>query len=452
MTAKNERMRQHALILSMLPDLVLAVCRSGEMTYVSPACEWLLLHSPEEVMGANIFELVTQDCHDLLRKMISDNLSRPVQSLRDQPESSAPGDESGDRSDPALNPRGTVWRSPTQSSAGAAQGFAHRDKNPAENHRDRAQQRYRSAQAAPGAANSGKEVARHGNGRVAAPASKNPDMLRLIRCDKTTVWCESRLSVRKAKNDSSCPIPVEIILTLRTVSEGKKTSVSQGLPGALVPIHGRVGARDLMHGVDRMEDDSAEYVEDDDDGYRCEEDEDSNNSGSGNDSGARLDNSKGKGVERNVATKVTEDREEEGPKEGEGSGAMLSSRVEQTLSNKRKRVEDPESAEIAANNKSGEEDSSTGGDTAGSTTQEGSASCSVEADSNGEGSNSGSKWGDGCTARRGFNDESRCAEYGTSEDGSSDMSSAATDSGEEVLIQNAVQSLMRVRYSEEAAP
>ena len=78
MTAKNERMKQHALILSLLPDLVLAVCRSGEMTYVSPACQWLLLHSPEEITGANVFELVTHDCHDLLGKMISDNLSRPV--------------------------------------------------------------------------------------------------------------------------------------------------------------------------------------------------------------------------------------------------------------------------------------------------------------------------------------------------------------------------------------
>ena len=78
MTAKNERMKQHALILSLLPDLVLAVCRSGEMTYVSPACQWLLLHSPQEITGSNVFELVIHDCHALLGKMISDNLSRPV--------------------------------------------------------------------------------------------------------------------------------------------------------------------------------------------------------------------------------------------------------------------------------------------------------------------------------------------------------------------------------------
>ena len=80
MTAKNERMKQHALVLSLLPDLVLAVCRTGEMTYVSPACQWLLLHSPEDMTGANIFELVAPECHPLLRKMISDNLSRPVKS------------------------------------------------------------------------------------------------------------------------------------------------------------------------------------------------------------------------------------------------------------------------------------------------------------------------------------------------------------------------------------
>lgn len=445
MTAKNERMKQHALILSMLPDLVLAVCRSGEMTYVSPACQWLLLHAPEEVTGANIFELVTQDCHSLLRKMISEHLSRPVQSLREAADSNAWSDEAADRSDGgSCCSGGETVRPAATSSAGTSppQGLG--------NHRDRLQQRYRQGQeqassCGGGGGGSVKEGGRVGGVRIATPLLQGPKLLRLIRRDRTTVWCETRLSVRNAKNDSATPMPIEIILTLRTVSEGNNISAAHGLPGARAPVlecgTSSPGEANIG-GIDNDNDD--EYVEDDDDGYRCEEEEeDSNNSGSGNDSGSRHDNvgcqsaagGRGRGVKHAIG-------DETDPDPVAGTRPLPEKREELSLSKKRQRMENMMTSGAADDNKPGdrEEDSSTGGDTGGSTTQEGSASGSNEADSNGEGSNNGSsKWGEGC---EGDNNGSPCRDYGGSEDGSSDGSSAGADLGEQAQIQDAVQSLI----------
>lgn len=456
MTAKNERMKQHALILSMLPDLVVAVCRSGEMTYVSPACQWLLLHSPEEVTGANIFELVTHDCHPLLRKMISDNLSRPVQqqqqlhspSSRDPIKSEGSGDEAADGSDGER----AVDRddsSPSREQLG--------------NHRDRLHKRYRQSQQA-SLGSSGKESSRgvgSGRGQVpGVPPSQAPKMLRLIRCDKTTVWCESRLSVRTSKGDGSSGsvAPLEIILTLRTVSEGNKTTTAHGLAGARVPAFACPAPACPATDAD-------EYVGADDEGYQCEVEEDSNNSGSGNDSGKRRCShvkSGSSGVEGSGRAKIKRSTgDAEGDLEAEEGGGQtsldpLEGREERSLSKKRQRVsignrmEDMMSAAAGGGgggcddaSKSGEEDSSTGADTGGSTTHEGSASGSNEVDSNGEGSSTGSsKWRDGGRGDTGFaNSGARCGDYRGSETGSSDGSSAAGgDLAEEV--QNAVQSLI----------
>lgn len=426
MTAKNERMKQHALILSMLPDLVLAVCRSGEMTYVSPASQWLLLHAPEEVTGANIFELVTHDCHPLLRKMISENLSRPVHAQtagRDSNETEGSQDEA-DRSDDDSRSRGCP---PAREHMG--------------NHRERLQQRYRQSQASRSNGSFGKDGRRGGDGRVTTSASQRPNMLRLIRRNKTTVWCESRLSVRTAKSENAASfMPLEIILTLRTVSEGSKTSVAHGLAGARVP------AFDCP--TLARPDDADEYMEADDDGYQCEAEEDSN-SGSGNDSGTMRngdDAANGGGTGGGAKKRGMADQETM------AASIAIDGRNERSMSKKRQRVsnggrmEDIISAAVDADRKSRSEESSTAGDTGGSTngstTQEGSGSGSNEADSNGEGSNNGSKWGDEGGGEMLSTNRSRYEDcIGSEDSGSSDGSSASgTDLGDEV--QSAVQSLI----------
>ena len=125
-------------------------------------------------------------------------------------------------------------------------------------------------------------------------------MLKLIRRDKTTVWCESRLSVRTAKREGgAAPIPLEMILTLRTVSEVTKTTMAHEFVGAHVPA--AVESPPSERAVD-----ADDYVEADDDGYQCEVDEEySNNNGSGNDSGTtRTDTWPSAPMEASVATGV----------------------------------------------------------------------------------------------------------------------------------------------------
>lgn len=413
MTAKNERMKQHALILSLLPDLVLAVCRSGEMTYVSPSSQWLLLHSPEEVLGANIFELVTSDCHPVLRKMISDNLSRPVQSQQISTRKSSESDGSED---------------------GARESDAERKRESAisRGQLDDQRERFQTVQNAA----AGSKDDRRGGVSRSGSSPQGPKMLRLIRCDKTTVWCESRLSVRTARNEASAnPIPLEIILTLRPSSEGSKIATTHGIASTRV-----IGVECIPSSLSEEPDG---FVAADDDGYQCEiDEEESINSGSGNDSGSTVKRHEdGNGASSNKSDALkrrTEDKSEAGASctSTEGREKLSSPKKRRRVSIS-SRLEEMTAVAFEGVEKSASEDSFTGADTADLTTQEGSGSSgSIEPDSNGEGSNNGSsKWSDGP------GDGSRSGEFGGSEDGSFDGSSAAgTDLGDEV--QCAVQSLI----------
>ncbi|CAN0377184.1 unnamed protein product [Pylaiella littoralis] len=458
MTAKNERMKQHALVLSMLPDLVLAVCRTGEMTYVSPACQWLLLHSPEDITGANIFELVAPECHSVLRKIISDNLSRPVQaaggggrdicSAKSQSHSRGEGGGETDQSDDdEPQCRGKLG-----------------------NHRERLHRRYRQSRAG--------ELNSRGKGRLAgaSPASLSSlqapkrEVLRIYRGDKTTVWCESRLSVRNEKNDDSNsgapPVPLEIILTLRTVAEGRKTEVAYEFAGGQASVANHTSRTPVSVAAGRAgavdEDADEEYVEADDDGYQCEvEAEEDSTSGGWNDVGTKRKVSCATGVNgssKGARSSRKRQVEVRGTSNTAAADPMVG-REERSLSQKRQRASISKSMEeIGASgnaDKSGGDNSSTGGDTGGCTTHEGSGSfegsgsCN-EADSNGEGEDSmngsSSKWGDGdgcggVAAAVGRSSYRSCDGGSDDGDGASAGTSAAdTDFGDDV--QTAVQSLI----------
>lgn len=397
------------------------------MTYVSPACQWLLLHAPEDITGANIFEIVTHDCHPLLRKMISENLSRPVHAQHAGKELSP--DQHGTSDD--------MDRSDSDDGAG--------DFEQTGNSTERLHQRYRQSHAAMKSGNNGGNC-KDGRRRLSTSVVERPNMLRLIRGDETTVWCESRLSVRTAKSDGSHsnPLPLEIILTLRTVSEGSKT---------------QHGLASVERQVVEAAVDADEYVEADDDGYQCEAEEDSNNSGSGNDygnarkrlvivgSGRSAKKRSNSGQEPPVsASEVTQGREERSLSKKRQRASNIS-RMEDMISVAQKAgVRGDRSSRSRSSSRKGiEEDSSTGGDTGGSTTQEGSGSCSNEADSNGEGSNNGSssnKW-DRCDDENDFKRSRRVGDCCGSEDsGSLDEGSSGNggDLGEEV--QSAVHSLI----------
>ncbi|CAN0105467.1 unnamed protein product [Ectocarpus sp. 12 AP-2014] len=497
MTAKNERMKQHALVLSMLPDLVLAVCRTGEMTYVSPACQWLLLHSPEDMTGANIFELVAPECHPLLRKIISDNLSRPVKSIGGgAAAAAAAGSWSSAKS---LQGGGSADGDRVGGDAdAAAEDGEPQCREKKGNHRERLQQRCRQQQSQPGECGGIGSRGRGGGASTSSSLQGPPKMkmLRIFRGDKTTVWCESRLSVRNAKshdgNSTAAPVPLEIILTLRTVAEGGKTAVAREFAGgqlsvATGPSSSPAGEACVDMGApapadaddaDREEDAEEGYVEADDDGYQCEvegAEEDGNNSGSGNDSGARGVGGKGKravvtpsprgfsGASAKQGPEATGTPKMAAAAEAEAADPAVG-REERSLSKKRQRVSlsNRMDEELSGGggggggggaDKSGGDNSSTGGDTGGSTTQEGSVSCSNEADSTGEGSNNegSSKWGDGdggggANAPEGRDSYRDCGN--SSEDGDGDVdgvseegtSAEGTEFGDDV--QTAVQSLI----------
>ncbi|CAB1109893.1 unnamed protein product [Ectocarpus sp. CCAP 1310/34] len=512
MTAKNERMKQHALVLSMLPDLVLAVCRTGEMTYVSPACQWLLLHSPEDMTGANIFELVAPECHPLLRKIISDNLSRPVKSIGGGAAAAGRRAAGSWSSAKSLQGEGSADGDGVGGGADATAGDGEpqcREKKGG-NHRERPQQRCRQPQSQPGECGGIGNGGRGGGAPTSSSLQGPPKMkmLRVFRGDKTTVWCEGRLSVRNAKShdgySTAAPVPLEIVLTLRTVAEGGKTAVAREFAGgqlsmATGPSSASAGKACAGMGApapapadaddaDREEDAEEEYVEADDDGYQCEveaAEEDSNNSGSGNDSGTRGGGGKGKravvtpsprgfsGASVKQEPEATGTPKMAGAAEAEAEAADPAvGREERSLSKKRQRVSlsNRMDEELSGGgggggaDKCGEDNSSTGGDTGGFTTHEGSVSCSNEADSTGEGWNNegSSKWGDGdggggVNAPEGRDSYRDCGN--SSEDGDRDVdgvseestSAGRTEFGDDV--QNAVQSLILMGgdYSNKAA-
>ncbi|CAN0006361.1 unnamed protein product, partial [Scytosiphon promiscuus] len=74
MADANERMRKRARVLSLLPDMILAMRRDGVITYASENCRQFLQFTREEVEGTNIFDLVESGSHNRLRRLLEENL------------------------------------------------------------------------------------------------------------------------------------------------------------------------------------------------------------------------------------------------------------------------------------------------------------------------------------------------------------------------------------------
>ncbi|CAM9890373.1 unnamed protein product [Choristocarpus tenellus] len=74
MAKANEEMRRRTLILSLLPDMILAVGRDGVVTYASENCKQFLKYSSQEVEGKSIFDLVAEGSHDHLRELLEESL------------------------------------------------------------------------------------------------------------------------------------------------------------------------------------------------------------------------------------------------------------------------------------------------------------------------------------------------------------------------------------------
>lgn len=69
MTRTNARLKRQALILSLLPDLVLATSLEGEITFCSAQVERILGHKAEDLVGVELDKLLVPSSRDILQKL-----------------------------------------------------------------------------------------------------------------------------------------------------------------------------------------------------------------------------------------------------------------------------------------------------------------------------------------------------------------------------------------------
>jgi PAS domain-containing protein len=72
MTKDNARLRREAMILSFLPDPVLAISTDGVITFCSTQIERVLKHKVDHLTGANIEEIIVPSSRESIRRMIHD--------------------------------------------------------------------------------------------------------------------------------------------------------------------------------------------------------------------------------------------------------------------------------------------------------------------------------------------------------------------------------------------
>ncbi|CAM9761885.1 unnamed protein product [Choristocarpus tenellus] len=486
MMARNERMKQRALILTALPDLIMAIYRSGEISYVSPACNWLLLHTVNEVKGANLFDLVTADSHPTLRKIIADNLSRPLASKIEEgvgtdltnkslPDSKAKSsipaeqgscdmEQSGSRDAKLLPPpppqvaTSLTLRKNTDSGCNSQPAVSVSQKIGKGELKLKPPEECRTASllecTAPNLllpSNREQEQGHEGQhhnrkGSIHLRRSECSNSLCLIRCDKTTVWCESRISVRKAKGEGINASLAEIIFALRPMSEGDKVGQENGLAGALLVSQGSAPIptnNPTLAGLGKEPEQGGWNDEDEEDGY-CEEDcsnhSENDSSSNGGSSNGSSNDEKGEAQKTQSGTDAAEggmpssDTVSTVPSSSDGehqckkSSVNCPSTLQQRKHLKRKHVYMSQAAEDKSPSPDGR---SNGGD----------MECEVSGSTSHE-ENSGSGTGGDSYGDSSINGGNRSGDEGGSEDGSTDGSSNGSRGRREDDVQNAVESLI----------
>eukprot|EP00538_Stauroneis_constricta_P000407 CAMPEP_0119549162 /NCGR_PEP_ID=MMETSP1352-20130426/2929_1 /TAXON_ID=265584 /ORGANISM="Stauroneis constricta, Strain CCMP1120" /LENGTH=943 /DNA_ID=CAMNT_0007594651 /DNA_START=546 /DNA_END=3377 /DNA_ORIENTATION=+ len=82
MTKTNARLRRHALILSLLPDLVVAITLDGEITFCSDQVQRVLRHDAKDLIGAHLERLVVPSSRETLATLVKDLVdSQPPSSI-----------------------------------------------------------------------------------------------------------------------------------------------------------------------------------------------------------------------------------------------------------------------------------------------------------------------------------------------------------------------------------
>jgi len=81
MTRMNTKLRRQALILSLLPDLVMAITVEGEITFCSAQVERFLRYNPDDLIGSNIMDIILPNSKDALQNHIKNLLRAEVNKL-----------------------------------------------------------------------------------------------------------------------------------------------------------------------------------------------------------------------------------------------------------------------------------------------------------------------------------------------------------------------------------
>ena len=72
MTRLNAQLRRQALILSLLPDMVLAINADGVITFCSAQAERILQHNSEDLIGAKLSQLLVPSSRDALSGLVDE--------------------------------------------------------------------------------------------------------------------------------------------------------------------------------------------------------------------------------------------------------------------------------------------------------------------------------------------------------------------------------------------
>jgi PAS domain-containing protein len=70
MTRMNKLLKREAMILSLLPDLVIAVTTAGKITFCSGQVERVLRHKTSDLLGANISQIIVPSSREALTCLI----------------------------------------------------------------------------------------------------------------------------------------------------------------------------------------------------------------------------------------------------------------------------------------------------------------------------------------------------------------------------------------------
>jgi PAS domain-containing protein len=98
MAQNNARLRRQAIILSLLPDLVMAITTDGEITFCSGQVERVLRHKIDDMIGMNISKLITPASQDALAKLIESLLAADKVAVEDGNNESGRSSNSGNTS------------------------------------------------------------------------------------------------------------------------------------------------------------------------------------------------------------------------------------------------------------------------------------------------------------------------------------------------------------------